>query len=118
MTAYNIKEATNEQKILALIPCGKESPIQIRDIKFLLGLDERTIKAIINRLITKKKLVICSIRNPKLGKTGYFIPMTKEELVLGRHTLSSQIKAEVERLSVLKEKNLIKTHKVKKEIEV
>ena len=65
--------------ILDLIPYGRDNSISTAELAKLLQTKQRTVRATISRL-RRKGYIICSNSDSSLGRTGYFQPISKEEL--------------------------------------
>ena len=65
--------------ILDIIPFGRNNSISTAELAKLLQADQRTVRATISRL-RRKGYIICSNSDSSLGRTGYFQPISKEEL--------------------------------------
>jgi len=77
-----------EIKIFMLLPLGSEHLISTREITDILNIEERTVRAIVEKLITDYDIPICSFRQS--DNNGYFIAETKEEQRLGLLPLKQQ----------------------------
>lgn len=65
--------------ILDIIPFGRNNSISTAELAKLLQADQRTVRATISRL-RREGYIICSNSDSSLGRTGYFQPISKEEL--------------------------------------
>ena len=65
--------------ILDIIPFGRNNSISTAELAKLLQADQRTVRATISRL-RRKGYIICSNSDSSLGQTGYFQPVSREEL--------------------------------------
>lgn len=66
-------------KILDIIPFGRDNSISTAELAKHLQADQRTIRATISRL-RRQGYIICSNSDSSLGRTGYFQPVSREEL--------------------------------------
>lgn len=87
-----------ELRILRLIPVGSNQPRQTRYIADLLGLDIRTVRDNINRLITRYGVPIVARRGLV---SGYYIPENDTERLEGIRELRAQHNSEAKRLDAL-----------------
>lgn len=85
-----------EIKIFMLLPLGSERLISTREVTDILNIEERTVRAIVEKLITDYDIPICSFRQS--DNYGYFIAETKEEQRLGLLPLKQQTKAMKKRI--------------------
>lgn len=76
-----------ELRILRLIPVGASQPRQTRYIAKLLGVDIRTVRDNINRLIIRYGIPIVAKRGPV---SGYYIPANDSERLEGIRELRAQ----------------------------
>lgn len=65
--------------ILDLIPFGRENSISTAELARLLQAEQRTVRATVSRL-RRQGFIICSNSDSSIGRTGYFQPVSKEEL--------------------------------------
>lgn len=87
-----------EEKILRLIPVGADNPRTGRYMAELLGLDIRTLRENIHRLIVRYGVPIAAKRGLV---SGYYIPANDTERLEGIRELKAQHNAEGRRLDVL-----------------
>lgn len=93
----------NYRRVLELIPKGSERPITNREIQRLTGLNERTIREIVQRLTVSYRIPIGTVR----GHTaGYYFPTNDAERFQGMIELDKQVTEEQKRLEVIKYGNL------------
>ncbi len=89
----------NYKRVLRQIKVGAGNPITGAEIALTLKLEERTVKKIINQLITKYGIPIVGVRHG--FNRGYFIPVNKAELLDGAKSFYNQLQDEQKRLNVL-----------------
>ncbi|MBR6393907.1 MAG: hypothetical protein IKS13_03730 [Ruminococcus sp.] len=65
--------------ILKLIPYGRDNSISTVELANLLGEETRTVRDRISRL-RRQGVIICSNSDKSIGQTGYFQPISREEL--------------------------------------
>ncbi len=87
-----------EKRILRLIPVGAAQPRAGRYIAELLGLDIRTLRDHIHRLIVLRGIPIVAKRGLV---SGYYIPANDTERLEGIRELKAQYNTEGKRLDVL-----------------
>lgn len=88
-----------EKQVLRLIPVGSSQPRQGRYIAMVLGIELRTVKHIINRLILKYGVAIVAKRTTM--NRGYYIPANDTERLEGIRELKAQHDNEGRRLDAL-----------------
>lgn len=79
-----------EERLLMLLPYGSKNLITTKELENILGLDSRTIRGMIEELISEYGIPICAMR--EAGHSGYFIPTNQDEKVRGTAALSKQVK--------------------------
>lgn len=94
---------SNYMRVLELIPTGSERPITNREIQRITGLNERTIREIVQRLTISYKIPIGTVRG---YKSGYYFPTNDAECFQGMIELDKQVTEEQKRLEVIKYGNL------------
>ena len=88
----------NYKRVLRQIKVGAENPTTGAET-LTLKLEERTVKKIINQLITKYGIPIVGVRHG--FNRGYFIPVNKAELLDGAKSFYNQLQDEQKRLNIL-----------------
>lgn len=86
------------QRILALIPVGKDRTITGQEIATITKMSLRTVQAIIRRLIIDYNICICGTRD---AQGGYFLPASDSERLEGIRTLTNQQASEERRIDAL-----------------
>lgn len=86
------------QRMLALIPIGKDRTITGQELAKHTKMSLRTVQAIIRRLIIDYGICICGSRD---YNGGYFIPSNDTERLHGIRALSNQQKEEERRITAL-----------------
>ncbi|MER0123205.1 DNA-binding protein [Streptococcus sp. ZJ100] len=94
---------SNYRRVLELIPKGSEHPITNREIQTITGLNERTIREIVQRLTVLYQIPIGILRN---NTPGYYFPTNDAERFQGMIELDKQVTEEQKRLEVIKYGNL------------
>lgn len=92
-----------EIRLLRLIPVGSERPINAKELTRLLGINERTVRELISRLIIRHGVPIVAKRGII---SGHYIPLNDTERLEGIKELRSQHQAESKRLDALIMANL------------
>ncbi|WP_162012295.1 DNA-binding protein [Streptococcus sp. S784/96/1] len=87
-----------EERILKLIPVGADNPRAGRYIAKLLGIDIRTLRENVYRLIVKHGVPIVAKRGLV---SGYYIPANDTERLEGIRELKAQHNSEAKRLDTL-----------------
>lgn len=87
-----------EERILRLIPVGADNPRAGRYIAKLLGVDIRTLRENVHRLIVRYGIPIVAKRGLV---SGYYIPANDTERLEGIRELKAQYDTEGKRLDVL-----------------
>lgn len=87
-----------EIRLLRLIPLGSERPINGKELARLLGINERTVRELISRLIIRHGVPIVAKRGII---SGHYIPLNDTERLEGIKELRSQHQAESKRLDAL-----------------
>lgn len=87
-----------EKRVLRLIPTGASQPRQAKYIAQLVGVDIRTVRNIVNRLIIRYSVPIVVKRGLV---SGFYIPETDSERLGGIRELRAQHKNEGKRLDTL-----------------
>lgn len=87
-----------EERILRLIPVGADNPRPERYIAKLVGVDIRTLRENIHRLIVRRGVPIVAKRGLV---SGYYIPANDTERLEGIRELKAQYDTEGKRLDVL-----------------
>lgn len=82
-----IKLSLLERSVLNAIPKGMEQRKSLTDISYAVGLDKRSLQAIINRL-TIYGVPVCSVRFD--SHSGVFIPKDDQERNRGLTAIKSQ----------------------------
>ncbi len=103
-----------EVRLLRLIPVGSQRPINTKELAKLLGINERTARDIISRLIVRYRIPIVANRG---SNSGHYIPVDDGERLAGIRELQAQHKAEGERLNTLIMADLKQHEKVLAEFE-
>lgn len=65
--------------LISLIPPGRNNSVSTAELAKLLQADQRTVRATISRL-RRQGCIICSNSDSSIGRTGYFLPVSIEEL--------------------------------------
>lgn len=86
-------------KVFKLLPLGMGLPITATDIEKLTGLDIRTIRETIRKLVIDYGIPVCGGRDNKLG--GYYIPQNETERLSGVLPLQRQYDQEHKRIHAL-----------------
>lgn len=86
------------QRILALIPVGKERTITGQEMATLTKINLRTVQTIISRLIIDYGVPICGSRD---YQRGYYIPQNDSERLEGIRALTNQQASEERRIDAL-----------------
>lgn len=100
------------QLILSAIPIGVNTMISKDELIQLSGIPEREFYQVINGLIMRYGVVICTSR--KSGHSGYYIPETEEERVNGIRSLEEQAHTMMLRANKVRNGDLAITHSYKK----
>lgn len=79
-----------EERLLMLLPYGSKNLITTKELESILGLDPRTIRGMIEELISEYGIPICAMREASYN--GYFIPTNQNEKVRGTAALAKQVK--------------------------
>lgn len=87
-----------EERILRLIPVGADNPRPGRYIAKLVGVDIRTLRENIHRLIVRRGVPTVAKRGLV---SGYYIPANDTERLEGIRELKAQYDTEGKRLDVL-----------------
>lgn len=93
-----LKLTSLQKDVYSLLPKGASRPRPQSEITRLLGIDKRTVSAIINELIVKHGIPIGSNR---YEPTGYYLIENAEELQKAVQPLVKQAQAETERINTL-----------------
>lgn len=72
-----IPRTTNEEKVWAILDLGADTAITIREIRRLIQIQPREIKAAVRGLRLRHNVAVCSSRG---AKPGYFIAEKPEEI--------------------------------------
>ena len=86
-------------KVFKLLPLGMDLPITATDIEKLTGLDIRTIRETIRKLVIDYGIPVCGGRDNKQG--GYYIPQNETERLSGLLPLQRQYDQEHKRIHAL-----------------
>ena len=89
----------NYKRVLDLIKVGGENAITGAEIAKILKIERRAVQEIISHLITQYKIPIIGAR--LIPHSGYYIPVSKAELINGVKPLKKQVQKEQVRLNVL-----------------
>ncbi|MEK1336427.1 hypothetical protein HCY80_08630 [Limosilactobacillus fermentum] len=89
---------SDEKKIIKAIPEGAEHPQAMREVARLVGLDARTVRAIVHDLNVKGYPIGASRHQP----AGYFWATSDDELELALRPLASQTREIQRRLVSLR----------------
>lgn len=99
------------QLILSAIPIGSATMISKDELVNLGGITDREFYLLINDLIMKYGIVICSSRDST--HSGYYIPETEEEKLNGIRSLEEQANSMILRANKVRNGNLSITHAYK-----
>ncbi|EMF48553.1 hypothetical protein [Streptococcus parauberis] len=86
------------QRILALIPVGKDRTITGQELATITKMNLRTVQTIISRLIIDYGCCICGSRD---YQRGYYIPQNDSERLEGIRALTNQQASEERRIDAL-----------------
>ena len=86
------------QRILALIPVGKDRTITGQELATITKVNLRTVQTIISRLIIDYGCCICGSRD---YQRGYYIPQNDSERLEGIRALTNQQASEERRIDAL-----------------
>lgn len=93
----------NQRRVLNLIPTGISKPILVSEIASILGMDKRSVAAVINQL-TRLGVPIGSLR--QADRNGIFIPLDNEERKAGLMPIKSQTKDMAKRIKMVEHASL------------
>lgn len=99
------------QLILSAIPIGSATMISKDELVNLGGITDREFYLLINDLIMKYGIVICSSRDST--HSGYYIPETEEEKTNGIRSLEEQANSMLLRANKVRNGDLSLTHAYK-----
>lgn len=99
------------QLILSAIPIGSATMISKDKLVNLGGITDREFYLLINDLIMKYGIVICSSRDST--HSGYYIPETEEERINGIRSLEEQANTMMLRANKVRNGDLTVTHAYK-----
>lgn len=99
------------QLILSAIPIGSATMISKDELVNLGGITDREFYLLINDLIMKYGIVICSSRDST--QSGYYIPETEEERINGIRSLEEQANTMMLRANKVRNGDLSLTHAYK-----
>ncbi|MRI80715.1 hypothetical protein GIY11_01535 [Aerococcaceae bacterium DSM 109653] len=91
MTKDNLKPMNYMQKrLFGLIPRGDERLVTLADLANILEIDVRSVQLMVNQLVIKFGIPICSYRDK--FRSGLFIAITDEQRLDGLITFKEQVK--------------------------
>ncbi len=88
-----------------MIPRGENKKLPLKQISKGVGLDERSIQSVINRLITVYGVPICASRGIH-SDNGFYIPITEKERSEGLKSIKMQTINMKERINSVETANL------------
>ena len=95
-----------ETSILELIPRGESKKISLKKITDSIGIDERSVQAVISRLIIIYGVPICASRGVN-SDNGFYIPITEKERIEGLQSIKMQTINMTQRIKSVESANLI-----------
>ncbi|MEG0285296.1 MAG: hypothetical protein RR494_04495 [Vagococcus sp.] len=94
-----------ETAVLELIPRGREKRITLKDMMKAIDLDERTLQAVISRLVFSYGIPICATREKFIG-SGIYIPLTEKERIEGLISIKAQTQSMTDRIEIVESADL------------
>ena len=78
-----------DSSILTMIPRGKERKVPLTEISQAVGIDDRSVQAVISKLIIVYGVPICASRGVN-SDNGFYIPITEKERIEGLQSIKMQ----------------------------
>lgn len=91
--------------VLELIPRGKVNRTTLSNMMKVIDLDERTIQAVISRLVFSHGIPICATREKNSG-SGVYIPLNDQERIDGLQNIKAQTQSMTERIKIVESADL------------
>lgn len=110
VTLLNKELSIIDTSVLELIPRGKENRVTLSTMMKSIDLDERTIQAVISRLVFDHGIPICATREKNSG-SGVFIPLNEQERIEGLQNIKAQTKSMTERIKIVESADLVNWNK-------